>query len=201
MIERYLRLAEFLDPADKQIAEFLLSPAENIRVNDLFLNMEKLQSVTLKLQEKHVNLSVVQTLFKSLLEDYPQMSHYLGTEEGSLTHNPAFELGIVNIIDGVTLYRRKKRQLRFLTNRPKYRKLRHLGLVPCLMPTEFWRNGERLPVIYHGCPVREILSNDYSVKQSAFRPTAGKKCFTRTLKCKCSSLQTNLFGMLNLLNQ
>ena len=54
-------------------------------------------------QEKHVNLSVIQTLFKSLLEDYPQMSHYLGTEEGSLTHNPAFELSIVNIIDGVTL--------------------------------------------------------------------------------------------------
>ena len=45
------------------------------------------------------------------------------------------------------------------------------------------------------------LSNDYSVKQSAFRPTAGKKCFPRTLQCKCSSLQTNLFGMLNLLNQ
>ena len=40
MIERYLRLAEFPDPADKEIAEFLLSPAENILVNDLFLNME-----------------------------------------------------------------------------------------------------------------------------------------------------------------
>ena len=45
-------------------------------------------------------------------------------------------------------------------------------------------------------------SNERLFSQAKRFPTdSRKKCFPRTLKCKCSSLQTNLFGMLNLLNQ
>ena len=41
--------------------------------------------------------------FRQRLNDFPGLEHYLGYEEGSLTHYPCFEIGISKQIAGLFL--------------------------------------------------------------------------------------------------
>ena len=116
MMKRFLELNEFLNPLDKDIALHIPSAAEMIINRDPMINLEKIESITKKLQEDHVDLFTVRTLFDRVLEEFPNTSlnHDLGRGKDSLTHYTDFEVGIVKNISGAPLSKTQKEALKGL---------------------------------------------------------------------------------------
>ena len=96
-------LKEFFDQTDAAVAVLLPSPGDVIKLQELINHLEKFESVTKRLQREDTDISVVRTLFDKLLENYHEMEHFLGRSNGSLTHYPNFEIGLINAICGLPL--------------------------------------------------------------------------------------------------
>ena len=100
MVERYIKLRPFLDESDTDIVLLMLSPAEEIQIRVLHENLQKINSVSKKLQTEGTNLYEIRILFETILEEYPHLGYYLGLESESISSNPDFEKAIVNSIKG-----------------------------------------------------------------------------------------------------
>jgi hypothetical protein len=103
MIERYLNLISFenglllsLLESKKNYLPLLLSPLGNNDVKEIFVHLQKMNSVSLYLQKKDTTLAEVRVLFDKLIFEYPIMKLHLSTE-ASIVKYPAFENGIVKI--------------------------------------------------------------------------------------------------------
>ena len=86
MIQRYQQLKEFLNPTNAQIAE-------DLALSDLFTQLKKFESVSMKLQEDSIDLATAKILFYALKMDFEDFEHYLGDD--GICANPAFESAIV----------------------------------------------------------------------------------------------------------
>ena len=93
-LHRYHELTPFLDKTDTEIAEMLPSPSEELKLQDLLVDLTDIQSVTLKLQEDTITLAEVRRLFDALILRFYSMCKYL-SEQAEIVDNPQFEAAIV----------------------------------------------------------------------------------------------------------
>ena len=100
MLNRYIRLHPFLlEPefsGDQAFATLLLSPSDFLKVKELASQLQYLNSVTVALQDSAIDMADVRGFFDKVLEDYPEMVTYLGTN-AKIVHSPKFESAIVTI--------------------------------------------------------------------------------------------------------
>ena len=100
MLNRYIRLHPFLlEPefsGDQAFATLLLSPSDFLKVKELASQLQYLNSVTVALQDSAIDMADVRGFFDKVLEDYPEMVTYLGTN-AKIIHSPKFESAIVKI--------------------------------------------------------------------------------------------------------
>ena len=100
MLNRYIRLHPFLlEPefsGNQAFATLLLSPSDFLKVKELASQLQYLNSVTVALQDSAIDMADVRGLFDKVLEDYPEMVTYLGTN-AKIIHSPKFESAIVKI--------------------------------------------------------------------------------------------------------
>jgi hypothetical protein len=97
MIERYLKLYEFLDQLDPDLIDLHLSSHEYLFVKDtLFPNLKKINSVTKALQKKDITLSRSRILLDGLLSDFPELKEKI-SPTASIVQNPHFESAICKV--------------------------------------------------------------------------------------------------------
>jgi hypothetical protein len=77
MVSRYTELSPFIDATDRDLVSFLLSPAENVQLSTLISHLEKLESVTKKLQSESIDMADVRMLFDAVIDRFPAFSHHL----------------------------------------------------------------------------------------------------------------------------
>ena len=116
MMDRYRAIRDELDWTDRDLINFIPAPSENALIDDLVNEMAKLNSVSKKLQEDRISLHDIRLLFDSVMNDFPGLEHYLGYEEGSLTHHPDFEIGISNHVAGLPLTQNQIKALSCFTS-------------------------------------------------------------------------------------
>ena len=80
MLKRYLELKQYLDPTNPQIAVLMPGPAEGSITSNLYNHLQKFESMSKKLQEEDVNLSIARTMFDGILSDFQSenLEKYLG---------------------------------------------------------------------------------------------------------------------------
>lgn len=100
MILRYFRIKDFIDTADRELANLVPSSLEILALEELMTHLKKFQSVTLKLQEEAITLHDVRILFDKLVIDYPAMETHLSST-ANIVQSPSFESGVVKIIAGM----------------------------------------------------------------------------------------------------
>ena len=100
MLNRYIHLHPFLmEPefsGDQAFATLLLSPSDFLKVKELVSQLQYLNSVTVALQDSAIDLADVRGLFDKVLDEFPKMVTYIGTN-AKIIHSPKFESAIVNI--------------------------------------------------------------------------------------------------------
>ena len=72
-------------------------------VKELHALLTQFESITKTLQRQFITIAEIRVLFDSVLEQFPELHHYLGTGEGTLTHYSDFELGIIAHLKGEPL--------------------------------------------------------------------------------------------------
>ena len=95
-----LNLPEYLDQKISEIVVLMLSPAEESRVRVLHEILQKVNSVSKKLNGEGTNLYEDRVLFDTTLEEYLHLGYYLGLDAESKSINPDFERAIINSIKG-----------------------------------------------------------------------------------------------------
>lgn len=94
MIDRYRKIMPFLKKLDiENFDALLLLKKENEEVDELFIKLCDLQSVTKILQCDNTTLSEARVLFDAVIEDHPTISSRLGSD-ASIVHSPVFESAI-----------------------------------------------------------------------------------------------------------
>ncbi|GMG17930.1 unnamed protein product [Phytophthora fragariaefolia] len=79
MLDRYVRLREFLSADDEDIADLLPTRAAHRRLEALRDEMKDVESISKKLQSEGLTLLQARDLFDGLLELKPDFASYLGT--------------------------------------------------------------------------------------------------------------------------
>ncbi|KAG3233521.1 hypothetical protein PI124_g21407 [Phytophthora idaei] len=77
MLQRYLRLLEFLDAEDDDLMEVMPTPAANKRLRVLFKELKDIESVSKALQGRDVDLLDVRQWFDELIAVKPQYERFL----------------------------------------------------------------------------------------------------------------------------
>ena len=78
--------------------------------------LTKFQSITKKLQEDNIDVLTVRALFDNVIDEFSGLEHFLGRDIGTLTHNPDFEIGVLNTIEGVSLSPEQNKALEKVMN-------------------------------------------------------------------------------------
>ncbi|GMF11141.1 unnamed protein product [Phytophthora lilii] len=97
MIDRYFRIYKKLDRVDDDLADFISTPRENVRLKALHEDLKNLESVSKKLQSATVSLLDVRVLFDHVMKHYPGTEAQLATT-ASLVKFLEFENGIVKVL-------------------------------------------------------------------------------------------------------
>ena len=93
LLRRYIDLSSFIDKCDLEIVELLPNPSEELKIQDLIVDLTDIQSVTLKLQEESVTMAEVGRLFDALFLRFHSMCKYL-SERAAIVENPQFEAAV-----------------------------------------------------------------------------------------------------------
>ena len=98
MVIRYFEVS-FLDLYDKEIVTLIPNAEEEFGLQKL------MESITKTLQEEQTDQDIAHCPFSSVMKEFnfENMEHYIGSESGSPTHHPDFEIAISNTIGGLTL--------------------------------------------------------------------------------------------------
>ncbi|KAF4139214.1 hypothetical protein GN958_ATG03815 [Phytophthora infestans] len=99
MIDRYFRIYSKLDHIDGQLADFIPTPRENVRLKALYEDLKNLESVNKKLQTTTLSLLDVRALVDHVIKHYPGTELYL-SPTASLAKIPDFENGVVKLMAG-----------------------------------------------------------------------------------------------------
>uniref|UniRef100_H3GIA9 Uncharacterized protein n=1 Tax=Phytophthora ramorum TaxID=164328 RepID=H3GIA9_PHYRM len=102
MVQRYLKLLEFLDFEDDAIMEVMPTPAAIKRLRTLFKDLKDIESVSKSLQGSDVDLLDVRQWFDELIAVKPHYNAYLGTlwPRANIVHSSDFEAGCVRVLRG-----------------------------------------------------------------------------------------------------
>ena len=104
MVSRYFKIKEFIDRNDPDLAPFILSAEDDVKLKTFFGELEKLNSITPKLQSEACTLLDMRAMVDRDIKDYgEELDHYLGSDDGTLTHNPIFERALIKCISGESL--------------------------------------------------------------------------------------------------
>ncbi|EGZ04428.1 hypothetical protein PHYSODRAFT_536448, partial [Phytophthora sojae] len=79
MLDRYVRLLEFIDREDDAVAELLPSPSVHKKLKGLLEDLKQFESVSKRLQSESVSLWEVRVMFDALIAEKPALNQYLGT--------------------------------------------------------------------------------------------------------------------------
>jgi hypothetical protein len=96
MVKRYMIISAFIDVADVDLADVLLSPAEQLQVSNLLEHLKDLNSVTLKLQVQGFTMSEARLALDMIIQDFPLLADYVGTD-ARIVKDPDFERGVIKI--------------------------------------------------------------------------------------------------------
>jgi hypothetical protein len=129
MVARYLQLKPYIDLEDPELAQLSLSPGENLRVEILLTNLQKLNSVTKRLQSVDLDLYDCRILFDAVIQEFPVFAKYL-SNNASIIHSPKFETTIVTILQNQTL----PLEIPMISRRPRHHLL-----------TRYWRKSRDRP--------------------------------------------------------
>ncbi|KAE9222005.1 hypothetical protein PF002_g15411 [Phytophthora fragariae] len=99
MIDRYFAIYAKLDRVDDELADFIPTPRENVRLKELYEDLKNLESVSKKLQTSSVSLLDVRMLFDHVMKHYPITKAQLAATS-TLVKFPDFENGIVKLLAG-----------------------------------------------------------------------------------------------------
>ncbi|KAG3246400.1 hypothetical protein PI124_g8885 [Phytophthora idaei] len=99
MLQRYLRLLEFLDAEDYDLMVVMPTPAANKRLRALFKELKDIESVSKALQGRDVDLLDVRQWFDERIAVKPQYERFLGPR-ANIVHSPYFEAGCVRVLRG-----------------------------------------------------------------------------------------------------
>ena len=99
MIKRYIALRPFIDWADPELAVLAPSAQENLFLETVLKDLEKLDSVTKKLQNDQVDILDVRVLFDDVITQYPDLEQYL-SPGAQIVHSFGFEKTLVKILMG-----------------------------------------------------------------------------------------------------
>ena len=97
MLQRFLKLKEFIDPMNTELARLMPSAAELITLNVLSEEMSKFQSVTMHLQKDGIIMHDVRVLFDAIILEHPNLPLYL-SPNAEIVHSRHFESGLVKVI-------------------------------------------------------------------------------------------------------
>ncbi|ETV84120.1 hypothetical protein H257_03430 [Aphanomyces astaci] len=98
MVQRYVGIRTFIALIDDDVDldELRLSTREDREVDMLLAQLENFDTVTLALQRDTMSLSDVRILFDTVMEDYPQVVHYL-SPSATIVQQPNFENGCLRV--------------------------------------------------------------------------------------------------------
>ncbi|ETM43308.1 hypothetical protein F442_11560 [Phytophthora nicotianae P10297] len=99
MLERYIRLREFLSADDDDMADLLPSRADHRKLEDLLSKLRCIESISKKLQGDELTLLDARALFDGLFELRPSMTTYL-SPDAEIVHSPVFEAAVVKVLAG-----------------------------------------------------------------------------------------------------
>ncbi|KAE9181133.1 hypothetical protein PF005_g22991, partial [Phytophthora fragariae] len=99
MIDRYFSIYAKLDRVDDELADFIPTPRENVRLKELYEDLKNLESLSKKLQTSSVSLLDVRMLFDHVMKHYPTTKAQLAATS-TLVKFPDFENGIVKLLAG-----------------------------------------------------------------------------------------------------
>ena len=86
-----------IDVQDIEFASLVPKNMENLLITSLLQDMQKIQSVTMKLQKENLKLYEVRILFDALIFSFPSMKHYLSSD-AIIVHSKAFEKAVVGCV-------------------------------------------------------------------------------------------------------
>jgi hypothetical protein len=98
MIKRFFRLQEELKSIEALEEEMPTTATINI-VKRSYDQLEKFHNITKSLQEKGLSLAEGREIFNGVLEDYPDLTHYLA-DDSAIVHCVDFERGVCKIANG-----------------------------------------------------------------------------------------------------
>jgi hypothetical protein len=98
MLKRFFELKPFLDETDEDIARYIPSGNEIIRLQKLLEDMVQFESITKQLQDASCTLSDVREMFDTVIDAYSSMEHYLNSD-APIDHSPDFENGIIKVMN------------------------------------------------------------------------------------------------------
>jgi hypothetical protein len=98
MIKRFFRLQEDLKSIESLEDDMPSTPEINT-VKRAYNHLEKFHSITISLQEKGLTLAEGRDIFNCLLEDYPELSHYLA-DDADIVHSVDFERAVYKLGTG-----------------------------------------------------------------------------------------------------
>ena len=80
MLERYIQLKQFLDSSDVELAEYIPTTLEDIKIKTILDDMNKLHSITVLLQKEFIILGQVRDLFDGVIKHFPTAKKYLSQD-------------------------------------------------------------------------------------------------------------------------
>jgi hypothetical protein len=95
MIKRFFRLVDEFNSIETLEQEMPTTAAINI-VKRAYKHLERFHSITISLQEKGLTLADGRDIFNGVLEDYPELSHYLA-DDADIVHSIDFESGVYKL--------------------------------------------------------------------------------------------------------
>ncbi|ETP46884.1 hypothetical protein F442_06951, partial [Phytophthora nicotianae P10297] len=101
MVERYVRIRQDIKKVDA-VEELIPTDGKHRKLLALLEHLKKFESVCKRLQRDETNMADVRLLFDSLVAEYPVMGEHLKSA-AKIVHTPAFEAGVVKVINGSAL--------------------------------------------------------------------------------------------------
>jgi hypothetical protein len=98
MMKRFFRLEEDFKAIESLEEEMPRTVAINV-AKRAYRHLEKFHSITISLQEKGLTLAEGRDIFNGVLEDYPNLCHYLA-DDADIVHSVDFERGIYKLAIG-----------------------------------------------------------------------------------------------------
>ncbi|KAE9321784.1 hypothetical protein PR003_g17390 [Phytophthora rubi] len=101
MVQRYIRIRADIKKVEA-VEDLIPTGAKHRKLVALFEHLKKFESVCKRLQCERTDMAEVRVMFDAFVKEYPVMADHLKSTS-KIVHTPAFETGVVKVIDGSVL--------------------------------------------------------------------------------------------------